>query len=378
MVNDAPNKVRESGNGSKTDFDFAFKYFNDTDVKVYKIDTSVTPEVATLQVLNTDYTLTSSSPQGGTVRYAVAPTSDEDSFIYPEAALTQEVDIPAAGAFREEAIENGLDKTVMLCQQLNAKIDRSILLPATTDITSLTFDDPVDGRALKFRDDGSGAWTIEASTSDPDSASAYADAAAASAVTAAASASDAQTAQGLAEDAQAAAEAAAALMPDPTGNGLELLRANSGGTANEYSGVTISTDGTFASNSDAKVPTEKAVVTYVAANNGDTYVELSSEHSLSVSWNSGSWVDVSVSSYVPTGAKAVRIRAAFQDASTLTEHGFRKNGSSVVGPYNRVSASGITHYIEGRVELDSSRVFEAYTNTNSATARYVFLCGYWI
>lgn len=212
MVNDEDNRVRESGNGSKTDFDFAFKYFNDTDVKVYKIDTSVAPPVATLQVLNTDYTLTASSPQGGTVSYTVAPTTDEDSFIYPEAALTQEVDIPAAGAFREEAIENGLDKTVMLCQQLDAKIDRALLASATTDLTSLTIEDPVDSRALKFRDDGSGVWAIEASTTDPDLAGEAAISAAASASTAAASASTATTQAGIAAAAAASVPTMATIL----------------------------------------------------------------------------------------------------------------------------------------------------------------------
>lgn len=220
MVNDEVTKVRVSGDGSTDYVDFSFAYLQDSDIKVYKIDTSVTPEVATLQVLNTDYTVTAGNPQGGKITFTTAPTVDEDAFVKLDAPYTQTVDIPSAGVFREEAIENGLDKTVLLCQQLREEISRAIQLPETSSIASVSFDTPVDGRALKWRDDGSGNWTAESSASDPDDAATYADAAADSAAAAAASANAASNSASSAssdatdaDTARIAAEAAAASVP---------------------------------------------------------------------------------------------------------------------------------------------------------------------
>lgn len=199
MVNDEVTKVRVNGDGSTKTVIFAFKYLSDSSIKVYKIATDVTPEVATLQVLNTDYTVAAGSPQGGVVTFTTAPTVDEDGFVKLDEPYTQAVDIPSAGVFREEALEAGLDKPVLLCQQLREEVSRAIKLPETSLITSVAFGEPVADRALVWRDDGGGAWTVVSSASNPDDAATYAAAAAASAVEAAAQADLASAQVDLAE-----------------------------------------------------------------------------------------------------------------------------------------------------------------------------------
>jgi hypothetical protein len=141
--------------------------------------------------------------------------------------------------------------------QENSNTNSRAVLGSEFDVGTVDFTLPtvVANRGLKWNASGTG---LENTDGDPDDAAVYAGAAQVYA-------SAAEAAKNDAEAAQAAAEAAAAIMPDPTGKGLQIFRANSGGTANEYSGVTISTDGTFAANSDAKVPTEKAVKTYVGS-----------------------------------------------------------------------------------------------------------------
>lgn len=99
-----------------------------------------------------------------------------------------------------------------------------------------------------------------------DEAEASATAATASQVAAAASETAAEAAEVAAEAAQAAAEAAAASIPGingtPTSGNLTSWH---NATTIKDAGVAISTDGTLASNSDAKIPTEKAVKTYADA-----------------------------------------------------------------------------------------------------------------
>ena len=133
--------VREEGNGSKVAFDFAFKIFNASDLVVSKLVRAT--DVATLQVLTTNYTVRiNTDTDGGTVTYKVAPTALQDSFIQRVMDITQEADIPSNNLFREVQIENALDKATMVDQQLQEQLDRSLQLPDTSLTTGLKLPEP--------------------------------------------------------------------------------------------------------------------------------------------------------------------------------------------------------------------------------------------
>jgi hypothetical protein len=126
-VTNQTNKTRQSGDGVTTTFNFSFKIFNETDLKVYKINTSTTPETETLQTITTDYTVTiSTTSEGGSVTYTTAPTSNEDAFIKRVVAFTQETDIGINVNFPETAVENELDKSRMLDIQVDEATDRTL------------------------------------------------------------------------------------------------------------------------------------------------------------------------------------------------------------------------------------------------------------
>lgn len=166
--------VREAGNGSKVAFDFTFKVQNTSDLVVSKVLKSTDAE--TVLTEGVDYTVAlSTTTDGGTVTYTVAPTTLQDSLIYMEVPITQTAVIPTNGVFREVQIENALDRGTLIDQQLQEQIDRCVKLP------------------------------IADSSSVIDLAELAADVAAAGEAKA-----DAETAQAAAEAAQAAAEAAQA------------------------------------------------------------------------------------------------------------------------------------------------------------------------
>lgn len=365
MVNDEVTKVRVSGDGSTDTVDFDFKYLQESDIKVYKIDTSVTPEVATLQVLNTDYTVTAADPQGGTITFTTAPTVDEDAFVKLDAPYTQTVDIPSAGVFREEAIENGLDKTVLLCHQLREEIGRSIKLPETSSITSVSFDTPVDGRALKWRDDGSGNWTAESSASDPDDAAAYATAAAASAATASSAASSAQTAQGLAEDARDAAQLAAAQF-----------------TLAPQAEAEAGTDNTKYMSS---LRVAQAITAQVSV--GDRYVSRGNVSSFDFTpTRDSNFNDIDCSAIVPAGAKRIKFAMVISTTASSGSGNYytmnlRKNGSTSTVCEASVTVQAITgtqqQFSAGEVECDSSRVIECQVDS-SANMAYLAVVGWYV
>jgi len=137
------NKVRETGNNSNTEFSFSFKIFNTTDLEVSKIDTSVTPEVVTLQVEGVDYTVSiNTSSEGGDVNYTVAPTATEDSFIKRIMPRTQTTDIPRESNFPELAIENEFDKSRMIDIEEGEVGSRTVKLAETSTLTDIVFPEP--------------------------------------------------------------------------------------------------------------------------------------------------------------------------------------------------------------------------------------------
>jgi hypothetical protein len=126
-VSNQTNKTRQSGDGSTVTFNFSFPIFNNTDIEVYKIDTSTTPESSALQTITTDYTVTiSDTSEGGSVTYVVAPTSDEDAFIKRVLPFTQTTNIEINSNFPEENVEDEFDKSRMLDIQVQEETDRTL------------------------------------------------------------------------------------------------------------------------------------------------------------------------------------------------------------------------------------------------------------
>lgn len=128
------------GNGVTTGFAFFFKVFAETDIGVVRavIATGVTTDL----VLDSDYSVALNPDQdanpGGTVTYMVAgvttPLPAINSLtIYGNLPYTQPVDITNQGGFYPQVIEDALDRTVMLVQQNNDAVERSLQLSIATD-----------------------------------------------------------------------------------------------------------------------------------------------------------------------------------------------------------------------------------------------------
>lgn len=112
------------GDGGTTDFDFTFLFFEDATILVY-VD-------GVLQVLDTDYTLTNDDP-GGTVSFTTAPPDGDQVLIKRVEPLTQDHDYIENDDFPAESHEVALDRVVMMVQQLQEELNRSITLPETDD-----------------------------------------------------------------------------------------------------------------------------------------------------------------------------------------------------------------------------------------------------
>jgi hypothetical protein len=155
-VTNQTNKTRQHGNGITDTFNFTFPIFEESNLEVYKIDTSVTPEVATLQTITTDYTVDiSQTSEGGSVTFVVTPTSDEDVFIKRVMDFKQRVDIETNSNFPENDMEKGLDKSRMLDIQLQENDDRTLKINEFYD-GSATFEipNPEASKVIGWASDG--------------------------------------------------------------------------------------------------------------------------------------------------------------------------------------------------------------------------------
>lgn len=128
-IHDSNNKTLQDGNGTQTTFEFTFKIFKDSDLKVYKVDKE-TGEMGDPLELNRDYTVTINKVgEGGKVIFTEAPTEEQQAGIYRDIAITQPASIPVDTEYVEKTLENALDRSCMIDQQQQEQINRCIQLP---------------------------------------------------------------------------------------------------------------------------------------------------------------------------------------------------------------------------------------------------------
>jgi hypothetical protein len=96
--------------------------YDEEDLEVY--------QEGALLTLNVDYTVTGvGDPLGGTVVLTVGATLNDAIVIVTAIELSQGVDLPYAGAFASENVEEALDRLTRIAQQLNdliAQLDERV------------------------------------------------------------------------------------------------------------------------------------------------------------------------------------------------------------------------------------------------------------
>ncbi len=134
------------GNGNTATYPFAFKVFTDADVVVKKLETATSIETTLTLGASNDYIVTLNSDQNGnpggsiTLRSGGSDQNLASGFtIVITSALTplQGTDLTNQGGFYPEVINDALDKSVILHQQQQDELDRSIKFSLTNTIGSL-------------------------------------------------------------------------------------------------------------------------------------------------------------------------------------------------------------------------------------------------
>ena len=146
------------GNGNTATYPFAFKVFTDADVVVKKLEVSTSIETTLTLGASNDYIVTLNSDQNGnpggsiTLRSGGSDQNLASGFqIVITSALTplQGTDLTNQGGFYPEVINDALDKAIILHQQQQAEIERSIKFSLTNTIGSLEITENANNRKNK-------------------------------------------------------------------------------------------------------------------------------------------------------------------------------------------------------------------------------------
>lgn len=157
------------GNGVATSFPFSFKVFATSDIVVTK--TTVATGAMSVLVLTTDYTVSLNADQntnpGGTVTYNPSGTPMTSAYnltITSEVPQTQGTDIPNAGGWYPEVVENALDKNTILVQQLAEQLSRTAKGPVSDSAAMGDLPSAANRAGKFFTFDAAGAPAVSAGT----------------------------------------------------------------------------------------------------------------------------------------------------------------------------------------------------------------------
>ncbi len=156
-INSTTRKTNNlAGNGNTATFPFAFKVFTDADVVVKKLEVSTSIETTLTLGVNNDYTVSLNPDQNGSPGGNVTLKQGGNDFNLPSgfqlvitSALEplQGTDLTNQGGFYPEVINDALDKAIILHQQQQDEIERSIKFSLTNTIGSLEITENATTRA---------------------------------------------------------------------------------------------------------------------------------------------------------------------------------------------------------------------------------------
>lgn len=123
----ATSRRQYDGDGTTQTFPVPFYFLDNSHLQV--VLTSVA-SVDTVQTITTNYTVNGSgNPNGGTVTMFVAPASGEKLTIIRSVPLTQSADLVDNDPLPAEVLETAFDKGIMIDQQIQEQLDRTIKVP---------------------------------------------------------------------------------------------------------------------------------------------------------------------------------------------------------------------------------------------------------
>lgn len=124
-----------TGNGVTTVFSFPYPFYDSTDLIVSL--TVIATGVTTVQTLTTHYAVNGGAGMSGNVTMVTAPTAAQRLTISRSIPYRQTQDYTENTAFPADTLEQGLDKAVVMAQQVKSLSDYTLKFPVTDTLASI-------------------------------------------------------------------------------------------------------------------------------------------------------------------------------------------------------------------------------------------------
>ena len=253
-ITNQTNKVFGSGDGVSTHFNFSFKIFHASDLRVYEI--SSTGTVTGPLALNTDYTVyINPVAEGGYITFTSAPVSTYQTLIQRIEPLTQSLTISTEGPLPAKQIENQLDLAMMVIIQQNDILNRCVQLPSTTSLATPVLPTPVANKAIGWDATGTYLTNITGVVGPAGPAGA-------AGPTGPTGAIGSTGPTGATGPAGPSGSGAGDVLGPATNTDLYIPQWSGANTKTLKNGVALDTDTALTADSDSKIPSQKAVKTY--------------------------------------------------------------------------------------------------------------------
>lgn len=145
------NRVQYVGNGVTDTFSTGSSliFYDNTDLVV--TETVIATGVSTVLSLTADYTVSGGDGSSGSVTLvAGALPATKRLTIERLIPYSQTTDLVEGEAILVDELETAIDRTVVMCQQINDALNRSVKLPSTTTAPGIALPDYVLGRLLSW------------------------------------------------------------------------------------------------------------------------------------------------------------------------------------------------------------------------------------
>ncbi|XPV77049.1 MAG: hypothetical protein ACNI27_03775 [Desulfovibrio sp.] len=129
-ISNTTNRKKSTANSGQTCFEYNFFIFKDDDLQVY-----VNGEQ---KQNNTHYTVTGAGKEAfGEVVFVDGLNEGDEVILLRVLPLTQESDYEENDSLPAQVLENDLNKCIMICQQLQEQIDRTLIYPVHANTGSI-------------------------------------------------------------------------------------------------------------------------------------------------------------------------------------------------------------------------------------------------
>jgi len=170
-ISTTTQKEQFNGNGSTTSFPTSIPAFVDSDYVVVLTNTTsstldgIAAGADETQTLTTDYTVSGLPTDGtagnGTIDFVSAPSTDIRITVRRVLPLKQETDYIENDPFPASSHEEALDRAIMITQQFDERLDRSVQLSEGTTLNELLMPDPEADKFIRWNSAASGLENAE-------------------------------------------------------------------------------------------------------------------------------------------------------------------------------------------------------------------------